>query len=208
MRLNIILDIDETLLNAVTEDLLEQIPTKDEYQILDTDMIFKLILRPHLREFLDFLFETANVNLWTWSDKTYAEEVAFLITNGHPEQFKNIWSCEDVIESKKLNGYPKDLNYIWSKGLDPRNTIFFDDLDTNAHNPSNIKNGIVIPSFEPFGPRLDTIRKYKSKVKDKALLKAIKLIKKIQKTPELLPFKDPVKIAGESLKNPKKHPKN
>lgn len=187
-KLNVILDIDETLLQYVDGKKKDKIPEdmRDEFDYL-TDYF---IARPHLDEFLKFLSENcATVNIWTWSDKPYAQEVAELIQDRVPGlKIANVWAKGDAIASTKMYGHSKDLNYIWYKKgkFNPCDTILVDDAMYNAGNTSNYRNVIHIPPFDPSGDP-------EGAVKDTTFPKVMDVLKKVMEDPALcskgdLPF--------------------
>jgi hypothetical protein len=218
--MNVILDIDETFVqyvgiddwNAVSEAEREKYQTGGE----TTEGLF--ILRPYFDEFFTFLFESCKtVNLWTWSDKDYADSVRRIIESRNPKwKLTNIWYDEDVDKSIDMNGHNKDLNYIWYvKGVfQPCDTILVDDLPENTQNPSNIKNGIQILPFAPLGHKLKTktpkkLRSgpYKDMSKDDTLLRVKDVIQKAMDSVEFCsegdlphPFEKTIKIGGRRRK--------
>lgn len=111
--LNVLLDIDETLLRFVKKEVWDSIPNKTEFKTaFHGDYVF--ILRPNIQEFLNFLFYNFNVSIWTWGCSQYAHIVANLLTNGHPDKFKDIMSLEDCEIASLINETGgKDLRYIW-----------------------------------------------------------------------------------------------
>lgn len=177
-KLNVILDIDETLLQFVGDGKKDRIPEdmQEEYDYL-TDYF---IARPHLDEFMKFLSENcATVNIWTWSDKPYADEVAELIQDRVPGlKFTNVWADTDANASVKMYGHHKDLNYIWYKKgqFDPCNTILIDDAADNTKNKSNYRNVIRVPEFSPTGNA-------KKALNDSAFLKVIEMLKAAMENP-------------------------
>jgi hypothetical protein len=180
--MNIILDIDETFVQYVGHADWAAVDEAErkKYETGGEGKNGLFILRPHFDTFFTYLFENAKtVNLWTWSDKEYAEGVKSMIESRNPKwKIKNVWADNDVEASIRKHGHNKDLNYIWypeeegadkaSKGkaaakkkaaspendFKPCNTILIDDLPKNTNNPSNKRNGIQIPPFHPLGKKL------------------------------------------------------
>ena len=157
--MNIILDIDETFVQYVgTEDWATLPPSEQaKYETGGTGSSGLFILRPHFREFFQFLQQNCKtINLWTWSDIEYAKGVKSLIESKVPGlKISNVWVDDDVDASIELHGHNKDLNYIWytKKMFQPCDTILVDDLPKNTQNPSNIKNGIQLAPFHPLGEK-------------------------------------------------------
>lgn len=189
-KLNIVLDIDETLVyfihnrfKAHSWDGLSA-EEKSKYQTHETkNGIF--IIRPHLEEFFDFLFENCTVSLWTWSDDVYAKSIARdFVIGDHPERkLKLILSEDHADESSWKHGNSKDLNWIWYEQNEPCfsecNTILIDDLPSNSVNSSNRQNSITIKPFALFGEVKDRTDPYEDVSKDRCLLDVIDLLKKV-----------------------------
>jgi hypothetical protein len=108
MTLYVILDIDETLIRY------KETPVKGFESIKDKDYGY-FILRPHLREFMKFLFKNHVVSLWTWNSHDYAMSFANIITDGNPKKFKDIMSAEDANIASRLNleFNGKNLHHVW-----------------------------------------------------------------------------------------------
>jgi hypothetical protein len=111
--LNVLLDIDETLLRFMKKDVWDCIPNRAEFTTLFyKDCVF--ILRPNLHNFLKFLFSNYNVSIWTWGSADYALLVANILTDNQPHKFKDILSLEDSEIAAMINETGgKDLRYIW-----------------------------------------------------------------------------------------------
>ena len=200
-KLNVILDIDETLAEwlAIKWKLNED----KERKFGDTITPYLLgepengwwFLRPHLDEFLNFLFDNCRtVNLWTYSERSYAERLARLLGEKNPKwKFTNVWAAADKKgehDDGKIavaeNGCNKDLNYIWYPDLYdvkphkggpfyPCDTILVDDKNIQG-NDCNFRNGIMVPEFfgSAMAGKLD---------QDTALLEVIKKLKEVMQNP-------------------------
>lgn len=156
--LHVILDIDETLVQTVDLSLWESIPPHERrkytVEMLDDDPsteIDVVILRPHVKEFIKFLAENFTVDLWTWGNDVYADAVAGILGKKY---FSHIWSEKDTEKSKDMNGYAKDLRYIWNvlkiPGYTKNNTLLIDDLFDNTKTFPNRNNSLTIKAFTPF----------------------------------------------------------
>jgi TFIIF-interacting CTD phosphatase-like protein len=143
-KFNIILDLDETLLSTVdikdkkdlegvtVKDLKVLKKNKDALRFDD----YLITPRPHLQEFLDFLFKNFNVSIWTAASKEYACFIANeLITPRNKSKRK--LSCfffdthRDI--SEKIYKAPKKLETLWQQfklrdDFNKKNTIIIDDL--------------------------------------------------------------------------------
>lgn len=86
---NIFLDLDNTLISAITqeEEEAKNLARMAYFRIVEMDNLYKIFERPGLQPFLDFLFKNFNVSVWTAADKLYA---SFIINNfvimGKPER--------------------------------------------------------------------------------------------------------------------------
>lgn len=182
-KLNVILDLDETVVHFLKEAKWAEVPDADKpkYQTHGTKNVF--VLRPHLREFMNELFANYNVSIWTWSDADYANDVANILTDKHPEKFANIWSEAHANEAAEIHDCSKDLNYIWytlnARGFQPCNTILVDDLPGNVLNSCNVKNTIQVKPFALFGEKKNRSGPYEPLYNDKTLLSVLKVLRKV-----------------------------
>lgn len=168
----LVLDMDETLLYAylveeAEESPLEKIecfysddscfdirtrsfrvPFYDPVEIKGTGVKYDCwgVTRPHLEEFLTFCFEYFQyVVVWSAGRDTYVNRLTDEITRDtHP--FDLVWSYHDCSEkgmskplTKLLKAHPK---------LGSIEKIFIVD-DKLSSIKKNIKNGIIIPAYEP-----------------------------------------------------------
>lgn len=227
--MNVVLDIDETFVQFVGPRDWAELPEeqKIKYETTPPTEHGLFVLRPHFDEFFDFLFKNAaTVNLWTWSEKEYAESVAALIQDHNPKwKVTNIWCDTDVDASIEEYGNNKDLNYIWytKKMFQPCDTILIDDLPENTQNGSNIKNGIQVRPFHPLGQKLKKgerspgkIRtgRYEDMSKDDTLLRVMEVLKSVLTNPDFcsegdlpFPFKGSTKVLGGRRKTIRRNKK-
>jgi hypothetical protein len=68
MVLHVVLDIDDTLLKHAKLDIWEKVVDKSGLKTYPASKKSLFILRPHLDEFMNYLFDNCVVSLWTWSD--------------------------------------------------------------------------------------------------------------------------------------------
>lgn len=140
-KLNLILDIDETLVSAnKIEDIITSPPSypklkKFNYTIMnDKYIIFE---RPHLREFLDFAFNNFNVSVWTAGTQSYGKFVIdnILLKNSNNRNLDFFLHSLDVDISGRKYGGIKNLNYVYN---DVRKNIYF------AHNTLIVDDLILV----------------------------------------------------------------
>ena len=152
-KLNVILDLDNTIINSLDNDDRQQLPImfQDKFTYRDMIPIYRVFARPHLQEFLDHIFAHYNVSVFTAAEKNYALFIIenFLLTK--PErQLDFIFYRMHVDLGQQLYNGTKDLRLIWDHfqmyNFYPNNTIIIDDLiDVKKANPFNT---IQIKSFD------------------------------------------------------------
>ena len=200
-RVNVLLDIDETLVYYISgkvrahswDKLTPAEQAKYNFSTRSpTDGV--LILRPHVREFLSYLFRYFSVSLWTLSEREYAEDIAGvllkLFKKRTPNQrFAHIFSADDDEERKSarsLHGNNKDLNWLWYKYAKDFpcfaecNTILIDDLPANAVNNSNRHNAVKIAPFALFGEVKARTDPYEDVSEDDVFPQLIAILKKVR----------------------------
>jgi TFIIF-interacting CTD phosphatase-like protein len=179
-KLNIILDLDECLLYSILQDLKES--NYKEYSSYQTKLkkigfpsfFFKYkfdgaksdeysltVTRPHLQEFITYLFKHYNVSVWSNGYYTYVDKICDIIfTKSQRNKLKIIFGSteltvydiknkKEVYNYAKYNKRVKDLSHLfktkpYSTIFNKDNTILIDDsqyhLDYNKHNVLNIKH--------------------------------------------------------------------
>jgi hypothetical protein len=161
-KLNVILDLDNTIINAIeTRDKIK-VPLNTGLDYFDWPPMFKIYARPHLQEFLDFLFANFNVSVFTAADKDYAIDIVRnFIYKDHPERQLTVFFYRYHVE-KSHSEYKgvKDLRILWDlfkvPGFYPCNTVIIDDLDmvakTNSFNCIPIKAFHVVDDNGAYNP--------------------------------------------------------
>lgn len=175
---HIILDVDNTLL--YTSNILFKGLDKEKNHHFTIDMGSSpayVYLRPHLKEFLIYLFNNyKSVSIWSLGNfeyiSTILKELHKLLKIKLP--FKFVFTLENSTEKHyPQDGYTmtiKDLNILWNNnkyksiGMNKDNTLFVDDrADVLRETP---KNHIII-------------KKYIAQKDDKELLKLLLYLPKI-----------------------------
>jgi hypothetical protein len=175
IKLNVILDLDNTLVNTLPINVDENLINNFKFVIYQVNQFEKAYIfeRPYLDEFLNWLFDNCNVSVFTHADKDYAMFVVDnIIKKGHPHRKIDFIFYRYHVELG-LNIYKgyKDLRLLWNdfKMFDfyPINTVIIDDnllvKRTNRFNCLNIK---------PFDASIES-------VKDKHLLNVKKEIERL-----------------------------
>ena len=151
----IILDLDETLINSEERKKFnhEKYGNKMEkfkYHKMERD--FYVFERPHLQEFLDFLFENFDVSIWTAASRGYAlwilKNVLNVGTKNRP--IKHVFFDYHCKASEKLGSGKKDLSLLSSvfglKEYDMGRVFIIDDNKEICE--SQPDNCIPIKEFE------------------------------------------------------------
>lgn len=151
---NIILDLDQTVIcSEALEDLTEadvkRIMKYFNYQIMEP--YYAVVERPHLQEFLDYIFAHYNVSVWTASSPEYSDWIVkHILIAGRPERrlhFK--FDSRHCGVSKKLTKCSKKLNLLWYdyqlKGYDVHSTLLIDDHPSIYK--AQKKNVLWVPEF-------------------------------------------------------------
>ena len=144
---NIILDLDQTLISAEPYDKYDFDKNRDRAKMFDfTNMegYYIVFHRPHLQDFLDFVFENFNVSIWTAATKDYALYIIKnIILKDHIERKIDwVFFSYHCGISGEMEGGTKNLKTLWNvfnlKNYNTRNTIIIDDYEevyeTQKHN--------------------------------------------------------------------------
>jgi TFIIF-interacting CTD phosphatase-like protein len=114
-RINILLDLDNTLISSITKDEEKSIlkPRMKFFTWKEMEGYYKIFERPKLQQFLDFLFENFHVSVWTAASKTYALFIIenFILTK--PERrLKYIFFSHHCKHSKKVKRTQKSIQML------------------------------------------------------------------------------------------------
>jgi TFIIF-interacting CTD phosphatase-like protein len=182
-RMNIILDLDNTIINALSDSDRKKLPADFSNKFTYYDMIpfFRIYGRPHIQEFLDYLFANYNVAIMTAAEKDYALFIIdnFVLTKP-TRKLEFIFFRYQVELSREIYGGVKDLRIIWEmfnvSNFSRQNTIIIDDLDMVYE--TNPFNTLRIPGFFVVDEDKGTVN-YDS-INDTALLDMIKQLEYIK----------------------------
>jgi len=182
-RMNIILDLDNTIINALADSDRKKLPAdfSSKFKVRDMIPFFRIYARPHIEEFLDYLFSNFNVAIMTAAEKDYALFIIdnFILTKpGRKLEF--VFFRYQVELSRELYGGVKDLRVIWDtfniNGFSRQNTIIVDDLDMVYE--TNPNNTLRIPGFFVVDEDKGTVN-YES-INDTALIDIIRQLEFIK----------------------------
>lgn len=154
-RINIILDLDNTLISSVPYHRIGN--TANSYRTLNLrhhvfDNSYVIYERPGVQSFLDFLFKHFDVSVWSAATKEY---VMFIVDNivcaKRGRRLKMVLHSEHCNMSRRINpDSPKDLRFIWNNprihGFTPDNTFIIDDLP--AVHAAQPQHCIAVPEFD------------------------------------------------------------
>ena len=151
-RHTIVLDLDETLLHSdEAPEALANFDRPPDYHVPNTSMVGWL--RPHLKAFLEYLFDNFDVIVWTAGSKEYADVVVPAAFREHglpmPRRILSADDCGSRLENVGWQRYEKGrykpLPKLWKRGLSHKNTLIIDDRADTASD--NIENLILMPEF-------------------------------------------------------------
>lgn len=136
-RINVVLDLDNTLISAIDPEEIESVGTEifslqKSFKCVDMDDDYKIFQRPYLQYFLTWLFANFNVSVWTAATKSYALFIIqnFIISNRQDRKLDYILFSNHCDESKKISSYEKSLlmmSEIYPVGYNINNTYIIDD---------------------------------------------------------------------------------
>lgn len=136
-KTNILLDLDNTLISSVDEEEEKMIGKQKMSRLFQTfewrnmENLYKIFARPHLQEFLTWLFTHFNVSVWTAASSRYALFIiSEFILAGHPERVLDyIFFSNYCRKSLRVSSHQKCLKLLATDvGYDLDNTYIIDDL--------------------------------------------------------------------------------
>jgi TFIIF-interacting CTD phosphatase-like protein len=154
-RINIILDLDNTLISSVPYHRIGN--TANSYRTLNLkhhvfENSYVIYERPGVQNFLDFLFKHFDVSVWSAATKEY---VMFIVDNivcaKRGRRLKMVLHSAHCDMSRRINPHsPKDLRFIWNNprihGFTHHNTFIIDDLP--AVHAAQPQHCIAVPEFD------------------------------------------------------------
>ena len=136
MKPNVILDLDQTLIDAKsTKEYKADKKIEKKFEYTNMDDVFIVFHRPHLQEFLTFLFDNFNVSIWTAASKDYALFIIdkIILKNIAKRKIDYIFFLYHGDISIKLTNNSKNLNLLYNQfkldNYNKDNTIIIDDYD-------------------------------------------------------------------------------
>ena len=116
---NLILDLDETLINALSEEEQSMVRDFDErknlFKYTNMDSYYSVFHRPGLQKFLKYIFKNFNVSIYTAASKDYALFIIehIILRNKKKRKLDYIFFSYHCDLSKKLKNGIKDLSILW-----------------------------------------------------------------------------------------------
>jgi TFIIF-interacting CTD phosphatase-like protein len=147
---NVLLDLDETLISAIPLDEFDPSEYQDrmkKFKHHNMDNVYLVFERPHVQEFLDYLFKHYNVSVWTAATKSYALFIIDNVVLQKPGRKLDFIMYSDHCEiSEYKSKCSKQLNELFHlNGYNYSNTVIVDDNE-NVNRQKN--HTIQIKPFE------------------------------------------------------------
>lgn len=155
MKTHVVLDLDETLISAKLPEEIKKntdlTPSKTKkFKKYDMNGYYVVFERPHLQDFLDWLFANFTVSIWTAATKDYALFIIDKVILSKPDRkLEFIFFSYHCSMSKKLGKGTKDLSLLWEKykieGFSDGNTVIIDDYVEHVHKIQPDKCIVAVP---------------------------------------------------------------
>lgn len=155
-KINVVLDLDNTLIYSYDYESYKKIKNKDwiaKFEKYNMDQDYVVCERPSLQPFLTWLFKHFNVMVWSAASPDYVDfivkNVLLSKKNRSIDRVFNSTHCDE--SQSKYNGDTKNLNLLWDTydfdNYGPYNTLIIDDMkhviDSQPHNAIRIKKFIA-----------------------------------------------------------------
>lgn len=144
--MNIILDLDETLVHVVTRP---EHGIKYDFKFIIDGQHYYGLKRPFLAEFLNFLFRKFDsVGVWTAAVEEYARKVVASIFTSEQRKKLSILNHRGHLSWSVFGGFTKSLSTVYNQypTFNSQNTIIVDDRHISMRN--NYGNALIIKPFE------------------------------------------------------------
>lgn len=150
-KLNIILDLDQTLISAEANeeyDFESNYTKANQFEFYDMDGYYIVFERPGLQKFLDYIFKHFNVSVWTAASKDYALFIIdkIILQNKPERKLDWIFFSYHCKISNKIKNSSKNLSILWEEykldGYNENNTLILDDYEEDVFEPQ--KNRCVL----------------------------------------------------------------
>lgn len=154
-KINILLDLDQTLISAESTsdyNFKKNKAKSKKFTFYDMDGYYIVFERPDLQSFLDDLFTNFNVSIWTAASKDYALFIIdkIILQNKPERKLDWVFFSYHCDISKKMKKGSKSLEMLWDvyeiPGYNKNNTFILDDYDEVYNTQPN--NCIIAKAFE------------------------------------------------------------
>lgn len=154
-KINILLDLDQTLISAESTsdyNFKKNKAKSKKFTFYDMDGYYIVFERPDLQSFLDDLFANFNVSIWTAASKDYALFIIdkIILQNKPERKLDWVFFSYHCDISKKMKKGSKSLEMLWDvyeiPGYNKNNTFILDDYDEVYNTQPN--NCIIAKAFE------------------------------------------------------------
>lgn len=174
-KVNVFLDLDNTLISSIPSDVFPSDDPKvmsllnSNFKYHNMDNIYVVFERPHVQEFLDYVFDNYNVSVWTAASKSYALFIIDKVILTKPGRHLDyvLYDSHTKHSDKKYKTIKK-LDTIWEiyklPGYDKSNTIIIDDLPEVHKSQPN--NSIQIKEFEIFKNPKKALKQIKQNINE------------------------------------------
>ena len=116
-RINVILDLDNTIINALDESERQFLPFfyQNKFEFHDMVPTFRVFGRPYLKEFTDYIFNNCNVSVYTAAERSYANFIIdrFLTRQDTTRSLDFFLSRDEInLGAQSFDGRTKPLGNI------------------------------------------------------------------------------------------------
>ena len=183
----IVLDLDASMIHSLSPREMKQMPPSRVAHFSRTKTYdYTIFHRPHLQEFLDYIFDRFYVGVWSAGDTDYVEEIVkYIILSKPGRKLEFVLSAPDCDRSEKLYNNLKDLRMIWENAGHTRfnidRVLIIDDYN-HVVKPQRC-NTIHIPAFNVLkrgSEKDDTLLKVKQHLKKYTRSRSMRDIHDIQ----------------------------
>ena len=140
-KMTVVLDIDETLIHSFEPEKYPYHDKKCPFMMHKMGKEFFVCERPGLQPFLDWLFRTFHVVVWSAGSPEYVKYIVKEVVKKTGRKPIAVLTSDDCDISDKKYKERKALQRIWDDlelACGPQSTILIDDLEENrCHQPGN-----------------------------------------------------------------------
>ena len=154
VKFNIVLDLDNTIISSLTKEEYNKRKIDHHLKFVPVcDGMYYTLPRPHLNDFLNYIFARFHVSVWTAASRDYAKEIIekFILKGKKNRKLRGF--LYDIHCKESMNEVNpktmKDLRYLYiskNKLFNENNTVIIDDLKEVLNN--NKKNSIDSEYFD------------------------------------------------------------